>query len=125
MIEKTVNELLSEIESLKEELEKYKKSDTKILSEISTVKEPKRVQEYLTKLPDNVILIDEYCGRKFDRYYYEPENERILMKTSTGKIKVVNDKDRNGKYVTIADTDGNPKSCTYSKLVRNLKEALN
>ena len=46
------------------------------------------------------------------------------MRTVTGKIKVVNDKESNSKYVTMSDVDGNPKSCTYSKMVRTLKELL-
>jgi len=96
----------------------------KKLSEISSTKEKAKVQEYLKELPESVIQIDEYGGKKFDRYYYEPEHERILMRTVTGKIKVVNDKERNSKYVTMSDVDGNPKSCTYSKMVRTLKELL-
>ena len=46
------------------------------------------------------------------------------MRTVTGKIKVVNDKVRNSKYVTMCDVDGKPRSCTYSKMVRTLKELL-
>ena len=46
------------------------------------------------------------------------------MRTVTGKIKVVNDKERNSKYITMCDVNGNPRSCTYSKMVRTLKELL-
>ena len=96
----------------------------KKLSEISLTKGKAKVQEYLTELPESAVQIDEYGGRQFDRYYYEPEKERIIMITVTGKIKVVNDKERNSKYITMCDVDGKPRSCTYSKMVKTLKELL-
>ena len=46
------------------------------------------------------------------------------MRTVTGKIKVVNDKERNSKYVTMSDVDGNPKSCIYRKWLELLKNYL-
>ena len=52
------------------------------------------------------------------------ENERIIMKTTTGMLKVVNDMTKNSKYITMSDVDGQPKSCLYSKLIRDLKKAL-
>ena len=111
-----------EIEELKKELANYKKPIPKKLSEIT--KEGKRTPQYLDELPENVIQIDEYCGRKFDRYFYDAEEERILMKTTTGKIKVVNDAVKNSKYITMADVDNKPRSCMYSKLIKDLKNAL-
>jgi len=111
-----------EIEELKAELAKYQKPVPKKLSEISNsgVKD----QAYISELPENVIQIDEYGGRQFDRYYYDNENERIIMRTTTGKLKVVNDMTKKSKYVTMSDVDGEPKSCLYSKLIRDLKKAL-
>ena len=111
-----------EIEELKQELAKYQKPVPKKLSEISNsgVKD----QAYISELPENVIQIDEYGGRQFDRYYYDNENERIIMRTTTGKLKVVNDMTKKSKYVTMSDVDGEPKSCLYSKLIRDLKKAL-
>ena len=111
-----------EIEGLKEELAKYKKPIPKKLSEITT--DSKMTPRYLDELPETVLQIDEYCGRRFNRYFYDYDEERILMKTANGKIKVVNDTVRNSKYITMADIDGNPKSCLYSKLIRDLKKAL-
>ena len=111
-----------EIEELKKELAKYKKPNCKKLSEIS--EKSKKVPQFLNEIPEDAIQIDEYGGKQFDRYYYDHENERILMRTSTGKIKVVNDSTKQSKYITMSDVDGHPKSCLYSKLIRDLKKVL-
>ena len=111
-----------EIEELKQELAQFKKPIPKKLSEIAT--ESKKAPQYLDELPETVLQIDEYCGKQFDRYYYDYDEERILMRTTTGKIKVVNDSVKNSKYITMSDVNGNPKSCLYSKLIKFLKNAL-
>ena len=111
-----------EIHILTEELAKYKKPIPKKLSEIST--DCKKTPQYLDELPENVLQIDEYGGRKFDRYFYDYDEKRILMRTTTGKIKVVNDSVKNSKYITMSDVNGDPKSCIYSKLIKFLNNAL-
>ena len=129
MSEDTIQELQDklfdaqcEIEDLKAELAKYKKPVPKKLSEVSNIRVLE--QAYINELPENVLQIDEYGGRQFDRYYYDYENERVIMRTATGKFKVVNDMTKNSKYITMSDVDGQPKSCLYSKLIRDLKKAL-
>ena len=104
MTENTIQELKDklfdaeyEIEILKQELAKYKKQIPKKLSEIST--DSKKTLQYLDELPENVLQIDEYDERKFDRYFYDYDEERILMKTANGKIKVVNNTIKNSKYI--------------------------
>ena len=44
---------------------------------------------YLEKLPDNVVQIDEYKNFQFERYYYDRDNNRIIMITKDNNIKVV------------------------------------
>ena len=110
--------LLNEIEELKKELAKYKKPNCKKLSEIS--EECKKAPQFLDKIPDDAIQIDEYGGRQFDRYYYDHENERILMRTTTGKIKVM----KESKFITMSDVNRNPMSSSYKKLIEFLKKAI-
>ena len=129
MIEDTVQKLQEklfdaycEIEELKKELSQFQKPIPKKLSEIAT--ESKTAPQYLDELPETVLQIDEYCGKQFDRYFYDYDEERVLMRTATGKIKVVNDTIKNSKYITMSDVSGNPKSCIYSKLIKFLNNAL-
>ena len=49
-----------------------------------------RTNEYLDKLPADVELIEEYHGCEFDRFYYDIWEERILMETKSGRIKIKN-----------------------------------
>ena len=71
-------------------------------------------------MPDNIIQIDKYGGLEFDRYFFDIDNERIIMITSNGKIKVVN-----GKTVTFSSVNGEMKSILYSKLLKHLKSLNN
>ena len=113
-------DLKCEVESLKEEIENLKKQIPRKISECSEPK-VKKISVYLDKLPDNIIQIDKYGGLEFDRYFYDVENERLLMRTVNNKIKVVNDNVRNSKYITMSAVDGSKKSCVYSNLVQFLK----
>ena len=72
-------------------------------------------------MPENVIQIDEYGGLKFDRYYIDVNGERLIMITTSGKIKVVNYSVRNSKIVSLISVSGEMKSILYSKLLRYLK----
>ena len=82
----------------------------------------RQANEYLNKLPPDTEVIEEYNGYEFDRYFYDTINERILMKTKSGKIKVVNTyMDRN--LLLIQFFDVNDKKCkfSYNKLIEYLK----
>ena len=56
------------------------------MSEIPT--DGKKTQRYLDELPETVLQIDEHCGKQFDRYYNYYDEERVLMRTTTGKINL-------------------------------------
>ena len=85
---------------------------------------PKNLQpnEYLDKLPADAELIEEYNGYEFDRYYYDLWNERILMETKSGRIKVINPY-QDGPQLRIQLLDINDKKCKfgYNKLIDYFK----
>ena len=78
--------------------------------------------EYLDELPPDAELIEEYNGFKFDRYFYEIWDERILMETKSGRIKVVNPY-QNGNFLCINffDANDNLRKFGYIKLIDYLK----
>ena len=119
-LEEIIHDLKVEIECQHEVIEELKKQIPKKLSNLTDIKQ-KRQSVYLNKMPENVIQIDQYGGLDFDRYFFDTDNERLIMITTSGKIKVVNDSDRNSKTVTLISVSGEMKSILYSKLLRYLK----
>ena len=74
--------------------------------------------EYLDELPPDVELIEEYNGYKFDRYYFDIWEERILMETKSGKIKILNPR-QNGHQLRIGfyDITDTKRQIGYNKLI--------
>ena len=118
-LEEMVVEMNDENEMHRKSIEELKKQTPKKLSDFNNTKQ-KRQSEYLDKMPENIIQIDKYGGLEFDRYFFDIDNERIIMITSNGKIKVVN-----GKTVTFSSVNGEMKSILYSKLLKHLKSLNN
>jgi hypothetical protein len=81
-------------------------ADNKTLVKQNTAK-------YLDDLPEKVHEIEEYQDYEFDRYYYDYEKHRILMKTITGKIKVVHPY-KHGNRIRISLFDINKKHVQFS-----------
>ena len=81
-----------------------------------------RTNEYLDKLPDDAEMIEEYNGYEFDRFYYDIWEERILMETKSGKIKIM-EPYLDGKLLRIQFYDINNKKHKfgYAKLIDYLK----
>ena len=48
--------------------------------------------------------IVEYNGEKFDRYYYDRENNRLLLRTKSKRVKVVKPMKRGNNYESVAVT---------------------
>ena len=84
----------------------------------------RRKYEYIDSLSDDVIEITNYNNHTFDKYYYEPSLNQILMRFR-GKYKVVQP-NYNGSVCNISLTDVNNKSITVSffKLVSELKQLI-
>ena len=78
--------------------------------------------EYLDQLPPDSELIEEYGDYEFDRYYYNIWDERIIMETKSGRIKVVKPR-MNGRRLLINFTDinGKQRKFGYNKLIDYLK----
>ena len=78
--------------------------------------------EYLNELPPDSELIEEYNGYKFDRYYYDIENDRILMETKSGKIKILKThQNRNLMCIGLYDVHDIKRKFGYNKLIDYLK----
>ena len=78
--------------------------------------------EYLDELPPDSERIEEYNDYEFNRYFYEIWDERILMETKSGRIKVVKPY-HDGKVMCIIlfDTNDKHRRFSYNKLIDYLK----
>ena len=72
--------------------------------------------EYINELPENSIQIEDYNDYEFEKYYYDIDNERVLMKCDTKKFgtryKIVKPV-INGNGYRIQLTDLNKKQCRF------------
>lgn len=84
----------------------------------------RRKYEFVEALTPNVIEITEYKGRTFDKYYYEPDTDQIVMEFR-GKYKVVLPV-YSGTSATVAMTDVNGKlvNVSYFRLLSELKKQI-
>jgi len=50
----------------------------------------KQPNEYIDELPDTAVELEHYNGFDFDRYYFDYESKKLIMRTRSGKLKFVN-----------------------------------
>ena len=84
----------------------------------------RRKFEYVESLSEDVIELNSYNGHDFDKYFYDPNTEQILMATR-GKYKLVFPK-YYGTSCTINLTDnlGHNVNISYFKLLSELKSQI-
>lgn len=95
-------------------------------------KHTKQASEFLDSLDGlNVVQITEYQGEKFDRYYYDKDNEKLYLRTRAKRNK---DGTPNFHYklvkpcfhnnlniITLLPLDGGSKSWGYNKFMKFCK----
>jgi hypothetical protein len=83
----------------------------------------KQQAEYLDEMPDDVIQITNYNDYEFDRYYFDIEEQRLLMVTKHGRIKVVKPSINGSNFkVVLLDLNGKGRSFGYKKLMKYLND---
>mgnify|MGYP006894178416 CR=1 FL=1 len=79
-------------------------------------------------LDDDVDLLKyarivEYNGEHFDRYYYDPKKNRLLLFTKSKRVKVIKPMKRGNNYESVAVTTstGIIKAYNYNDFMRKSK----
>ena len=80
-----------------------------------------QLNEYLDELPPDAELIEDYGGYKFDRYYFDIWDERILMETKSGRINIVNSHQDGIIRINFYDVNDIKRKFGYNKLLEYLK----
>ena len=83
----------------------------------------KQKNEYVDKLnSENVIELTEYNGYEYNRYFFDVKEEKLYLFTRN-KYKLIKPFN-NGlmDIVSLIDVSYKQHSCSYSKLIRQLKE---
>ena len=81
---------------------------------------PKRRKFIFVELPNDAFEVSKYKGHRFDRYWWDAKNVRLIMKTVTGRYKVVQpmeDIRHDHRHVSLYNVDGELVSIDYDKLV--------
>ena len=84
-----------------------------------------RPAQYIDNLPDDVYEITHrqvmFEDRLFNRYWWDPTNNRLIMKTLRGnKYKIVQpikDKYHDGRFVYMIDIHGNQTFVNFDGLL--------
>ena len=80
--------------------------------------------EYVNELNmKDLIELESYNGYSLNRYYFDPNNEKLYLLTRNNKYKLIKPFN-NGlmDLVSLIDITGKPHACSYKKLIRELKE---
>ena len=80
----------------------------------------RREAEYIDEMPKNVVQIDEYGKFTFEKYYYDPDEKRILFISRGSRIKIVKPNEKN--FINIFDSDNKCHKLSYSKMMKFLEE---
>ena len=87
----------------------------------------KQISEYVSKLPENSIKIDDYNGIELDRYYYDTDSEQLYLQTVTKNVryKLIKPSLHNNLLaVNLVDVNGKCYGRSYSKMINDLKQIL-
>ena len=77
----------------------------------------KRPAEYLDKMPENAMLFEEYRNNEFDKYYFDSEEDRILLLNKYGRIKVIRPYGEKENRITLYDINGKARIFMYNTLM--------
>ena len=83
--------------------------------------------EYISKLPENSIKIDDYNGIELDRYYYDTDSEKLYLQTVTKNVryKIIKPSlNKNLLTVYLVDVNGKRYGRSYPKMINDLKQIL-
>ena len=72
--------------------------------------------EYLDAMPEDVYQINTYQSFDYEKYYYDAQNDRILMITVTNRIKVIKLGGKN-KRISMIDINGKRHCLSHSALL--------
>jgi len=68
--------------------------------------------EYIEELPDTAVELEEYNGFEFDKYWFDYESNKLIMRTRSGKLKFVNV--CRGRF-NLCDIDGTNHTVCWKK----------
>ena len=85
------------------------------------------VIEYVDRLPENVIQVNDFERLQLDRYYYDIDNERLLFETRNRKLNyriIYPSLLKNQLYIYLVDTNGNRVKRSYTRFMNHLRDIL-
>ena len=88
---------------------------------------PKRELEYIERLPENVIQVNDFEEIQLDRYYYDIDNERLLFETRNRKRNyriIYPCLISNQLCITLVDSNGNRMKRSYTRFMNHLRDIL-
>jgi len=85
----------------------------------------RRRAEYVDNLPEDVIPVDDYNGYQFNKYWFDVQKKRLIMRTCNNRYKIMKPTHANGTYlVVLFDVDKKPHSTSYKKLYRLMTQNI-
>ena len=87
----------------------------------------RRRNEYLDELPENAIQVRDFEDIQLDRYYYDVDNERLLLETRARNIRykiVYPTLHKNHLSIAFYDENGQKHSRSYTRIINHLRDIL-
>ena len=80
-------------------------------------------EEFVDELPNDSMLIESYNNHSFDKYFYDHQNDRILMFTRYEKIKICKPYTMGNRLVMqFYDISGKQRIFGFEKLMKYLRD---
>jgi hypothetical protein len=87
----------------------------------------KQKHEYIQELPENAIRIENYDDIELDRYYYDPDSEKLYLKTNIHKVQYKLCKPSlscNRLTIHLVDVNGTRFKRNYTKIMNELGDMI-
>ena len=82
----------------------------------------RRKYEFIDELPPSAEPLEEYKNIKYDKYYFDYDAEKLIIKTKNGRYRFVNFSDNRGKLqASLMDTDKKLHSVFWTKFLKVMR----
>ena len=82
----------------------------------------RRKYEFIDELPPSAEPLTEYKNIKYDRYYFDFDAEKLIIKTKNGRYRFVNFSDNRGKLqASLTDVDNKLHSVFWTKFLKVMR----
>lgn len=86
----------------------------------------RRNYEFIDELPETAVPLGKYKDVEYDRYYFDYDSEKLIIKSKNDRYRYVNFSNNRGKQqATLTDKDGKTHSVFWTKFLKIMRDRKN